>query len=386
MKISNFDNKSHGNTKLPYGLCKKYGITLPANATPSQAWDALKKETGITIESAFQTLSTVDKEDPNGFDTSISSVEDVDECLNDIISKFIANHKEKKEKTIIFREEFNKYLTTVHSKKSSITRKWKRYKPAYSVEQISDECEAKHGFPIDLTSTRMKACHDDYAEVADALDSLFNVYKDVKISSFGSHNRIKNYTPKEEELAFYYELDKSITLLGFRCNRDKSRYGSDAPIKEAYSRLRILNAKKRLSFKEKKELAECEYKVKFKRHNVSSDDKVLSLVVHEFGHAVMDQYLPIKYHKRIMQVMNKAIKSGDINKYVSIYSAKDFKEFYAECFTAYHLGQPLPQYIIDMVELPKKVHEGKVGYKDLIYGCSTKEFTVGSKKKKRGQK
>lgn len=39
--------KSHGNTGLPFGLCEKYGITLPKNATPREAWDALKQKRGI---------------------------------------------------------------------------------------------------------------------------------------------------------------------------------------------------------------------------------------------------------------------------------------------------------------------------------------------------
>ena len=30
------------NTGLPFGLCKKYGISLPNNATPRDAWNALK--------------------------------------------------------------------------------------------------------------------------------------------------------------------------------------------------------------------------------------------------------------------------------------------------------------------------------------------------------
>lgn len=34
--------KSSGNTGLPFGLCKKYGIALPPKATPRDAWNALK--------------------------------------------------------------------------------------------------------------------------------------------------------------------------------------------------------------------------------------------------------------------------------------------------------------------------------------------------------
>lgn len=36
------EEKSHGNTGLPFGLCAKYGIRLPSNATPRDAWNALE--------------------------------------------------------------------------------------------------------------------------------------------------------------------------------------------------------------------------------------------------------------------------------------------------------------------------------------------------------
>ncbi len=36
--------KARGNIGLPFGLCEKYGIRLPQNATPSDAWDALEKK------------------------------------------------------------------------------------------------------------------------------------------------------------------------------------------------------------------------------------------------------------------------------------------------------------------------------------------------------
>ena len=36
------------NNRLPFGLCKKYGIDLPDDATPKDAWEALK-ENGIEL-------------------------------------------------------------------------------------------------------------------------------------------------------------------------------------------------------------------------------------------------------------------------------------------------------------------------------------------------
>lgn len=59
----NTNNKSggektggHGNTKLPFGLCKKYGIEYGEDWTPRDAWDALAGK-GITPGREFARLS-----------------------------------------------------------------------------------------------------------------------------------------------------------------------------------------------------------------------------------------------------------------------------------------------------------------------------------------
>ena len=35
---------------IAFGLCKRYGIELPEGATPQQAWEALKRNTGKSID------------------------------------------------------------------------------------------------------------------------------------------------------------------------------------------------------------------------------------------------------------------------------------------------------------------------------------------------
>ena len=45
----------HGNTRLPYGLCKRYGIEIGEEWTPRDAWDALAGK-GITAEGAYRRL------------------------------------------------------------------------------------------------------------------------------------------------------------------------------------------------------------------------------------------------------------------------------------------------------------------------------------------
>lgn len=51
-----------GNTGLPFGLCKKYGIALPPKATPRDAWNALKHKTGLTPEQVYRDLKKKEDE------------------------------------------------------------------------------------------------------------------------------------------------------------------------------------------------------------------------------------------------------------------------------------------------------------------------------------
>lgn len=50
------EEKKGGNIGLPFGLCAKYGIYLPSTATPRDAWDALKDNTGMTPEDFYRDL------------------------------------------------------------------------------------------------------------------------------------------------------------------------------------------------------------------------------------------------------------------------------------------------------------------------------------------
>lgn len=57
--------KEGGNIGLPFGLCEKYGIILPENATPTQAWDALKEKTGLSPDSFYKKLNKEEPEKQN---------------------------------------------------------------------------------------------------------------------------------------------------------------------------------------------------------------------------------------------------------------------------------------------------------------------------------
>lgn len=90
---------SGGNTGLPFGLCEKYGISLPENATPKQAWDALAEkgiappwtergkgqyEGGKHNEGAVKTESETKIE---GDGSAKSSRTDADEKARDFLEK-----------------------------------------------------------------------------------------------------------------------------------------------------------------------------------------------------------------------------------------------------------------------------------------------------------
>lgn len=57
------ESKGSGNTRLPFGLCQRYGIALPEGATPRDAWNALKGK-GITPEKVYKELDK--KEEQQG--------------------------------------------------------------------------------------------------------------------------------------------------------------------------------------------------------------------------------------------------------------------------------------------------------------------------------
>ena len=47
---------SVGNTRLPFGLCAKYHISLPSDATPRDAWNALRRGVGLTPDKVYAEL------------------------------------------------------------------------------------------------------------------------------------------------------------------------------------------------------------------------------------------------------------------------------------------------------------------------------------------
>lgn len=125
----------------------------------------------------------------------------------------------------------------------------------------------------------------------------------------------------------------------------------------------------------RKYIRQLEDECRYTRWTVSSGD-VFGTIVHEYGHVLADQYFgqingvhanghfsqnsnnPLWVQKQyVAGVFNTAKKNGDIHN-ISMYAASDEYEFFAETFSMYITGEPLPDYIEDMVK--KVISDGKL--------------------------
>lgn len=123
----------------------------------------------------------------------------------------------------------------------------------------------------------------------------------------------------------------------------------------------------------KKYIKQWEEECKYTRWTTTLND-VFGTITHEYGHILADQYFgQINGHRAnsnwlsnpaladqkffVGETFRKAKKNGDIYS-ISMYAAKNEHEFFAETFTMYMTGEPLPEYIEDMVK--KVISDGKL--------------------------
>ena len=116
------------------------------------------------------------------------------------------------------------------------------------------------------------------------------------------------------------------------------------------------------------QLDKLEESLKFGRYGVhaSYDDHVSCLITHEYGHILTDQYFGMINQERgnsnyatnwgLRGMANKwnvafrkAQSTGDIYM-LSQYGSKNVREFFAESFLANEMGEPLPDYVKDLLD------------------------------------
>lgn len=78
----------HGNTRLPYGLCKEHGIDT-TDMTPSEAWEALKSKTGITPKEAYEKLEEENSADRTSEEPSRGADKDTRKVKPEVSEKII---------------------------------------------------------------------------------------------------------------------------------------------------------------------------------------------------------------------------------------------------------------------------------------------------------
>ena len=109
-------------------------------------------------------------------------------------------------------------------------------------------------------------------------------------------------------------------------------------------------------------------RTKFSRATVASDGHgVKGTITHEYGHILAEQRIGLKrgssaivghspakeatydaLRAKVKDTYRKARANGDIFN-ISLYADENEREFFAEAFSLYDLGEKLPQYIVDMI-------------------------------------
>ena len=80
------ERKGNAHLKLPFGLCKKYGIHLPENATPRDAWNALKGigiNPGEEYDKFAEQQSDNETNKPNSSDDNTNNSGEIDKLFSD---------------------------------------------------------------------------------------------------------------------------------------------------------------------------------------------------------------------------------------------------------------------------------------------------------------
>ena len=160
-------------------------------------------------------------------------------------------------------------------------------------------------------------------------------------------NNIKNEQPVDWAARVVKNKEKIAQYIGFT---DPKKYPRDTV--KTYTKF----------------IKKLEEECKYSRWTVSSSHSVAGTIVHEYGHILADQYFGQINHTRanghfnfvrdnplwlqdqyVTDVFNMAKKNGDIQN-ISMYAATDDGEFFAETFSMHIMGEPLPDYIEEMVK------------------------------------
>lgn len=277
--------KSHGNTGLPFGLCKKYGIELPKNATPRMAWNALKDRKGV-----FPPWTKKGQ------------------------SSGIYSEEESKEKLQIS-DNINEYAANIIASKK--TSDWQKKAVATAIGKVNEMVPTEKLKTINLTnratSYRASACGDE-----------LNVSSKFLRETEGSPN-----IGYSEDVIDYQRKQKEYKEMYTRWANESSS--------EEYKQMWAQKAEEAGKF--------ARWSVQYEDDSVSTTiyHELGHVVADQYFGLLNGDLLLVGGKSAIVPAVGRAIikqayreskKNGEIYK-VSEYGAKDVHEFFAESFAMY---------------------------------------------------
>lgn len=245
--------------------------------------------------------------------------------------------------------------------------------PFKSAESMSDAKTYAEKYARQVDYGQDEATLRFFNHFNESLNTLEQEYPAAKLNKIWVNRRLKNS--------------------GMRANCDEIEINPKAIRGDKYTMADWAAYKKRASarveeYRKKgleKEAKKLEKELKYKRWDVCSSyekegDYIFSLVAHEYGHVISDQYIGlingtygIKHSYRLRDIgkgspkeiadgmtqkvkaaFSKAKKNGDIYD-ISCYAATDKDEFFSEVFAMHACGEKLPDYIEEMLEEVLKI-------------------------------
>ena len=226
------------------------------------------------------------------------------------------------------------------------------FKPASTIEEAE---QYAHRFAENVSYNNMSL--ETANIINQTLSELTEQYPITPLHSLISNARLK----RAEARSNFYELEIKPTIGQLEQTAESLKAMYNKRLEEYKKAIEKYPTMKSQYNKVIKQLEES---LKYKRWTVG-DNEIKATITHEYGHIIADQYCgqissiranPKAFEKEavdmrelISQTYEKAKKNGDIYN-ISQYGASDKYEFFAETFTAHHLGEKLPNYIEDMLK------------------------------------
>ena len=240
----------------------------------------------------------------------------------------------------------------------------KEAETTFTPAKTLSEAEQYAGKFADSVSYKGAPSLDDVNEVNRTLEMLTTKFPIKKLKSVRTNGRLT----RAEARACFESLEIQTKFLnGKHSTTDwQARIAANEKVLTKYKTEYLGNPRYNQS-SVKKAIKQLEEERKYTRWTVSGSD-VDATIMHEYGHIIADQYIGQvngrlanphfgygadnalnRACSKVRAAYQKAKKSGDIFK-ISMYANSNEHEFFAETFTMYVKGEPLPDYIVDMLE------------------------------------